>query len=252
MSHNQTVQTEFARQAAAFLESPSLNATEVTDSIALALGPAVNRTLDIACGPGILLPKLLRGSRSVVGVDLTLENLRLARASADDERASVVRGVAERLPFEPGAFDAVVLRLALHHFVEPLAVLRQARSVLCPAGRLVVLDILGPSEEGPHCLRDALERFRDPSHTSLLTADEMRATIDEAGFALRTESVWSQERSLSDWSAVINEERRMADFETILRGILRAEGDPSGLALRERDGDLWFSYEWGLFVADAA
>ena len=45
---------------------------------------------------------------------------------------------ARELPFADGAFDAVYLVTALGEIPDPLAVLRQARRVLKPGGRLVV------------------------------------------------------------------------------------------------------------------
>ena len=43
----------------------------------------------------------------------------------------------------------------------------------------------------------------------------------------------------------------MRDLERVLRGYAaRGPGeDPTGLRLREEDGELWFDYDWGLLVA---
>ena len=80
----------------------------------------------------------------------------------------------------------------------------------------------------------------------------MTAALEESGFALREAILWSQAREFSDWARIINEPRRMADLELVLRALSRAAGDPVGLNLREEGGKLWFTYDWGLFVADAA
>lgn len=248
-SHNETVQAEFTRLAETFRASPTLTAAEVTSRVGEALGPDVQRTLDVACGPGILLPVLSAHSESVVGLDLTRKNLLLARECESEGPVHLVRAVAEELPFAPGSFDAVVIRLALHHFVRPGVVLASTRLLLRPGGRLVVLDVLGPEDRETSKLRDAIERLRDPSHASLLSRTSMRTHLEEAGFKVREETAWSQPRQFSDWAAIMNEPRRMADLEVVLRALCRAGGDPAGLALREEGPELWFSYDWGLFVA---
>jgi SAM-dependent methyltransferase len=251
LSHNETVEEEFTRQAETFRSSPTLRAEEVTARVGEALGAEAGRVLDIACGPGLLLPTLAARAEAVVGIDLTRENLRLARESEAGGRIHLVRGLAESLPFAEGCFDAAVLRLALHHFLEPALVLEAARASLRNGGRLVVLDVLGPEDPDVAGLRDALERLRDPSHTALLSRTRMAAALPQSGFTIREATFWTQERAFSDWARIINEPRRMADLETVLRALRRDGGDPAGLELREEGSELRFTYEWGLFVAEA-
>lgn len=248
MSHNDTVRSEFARQASTFATSPTLAAAEVTARIGDALGD-VDRVLDIACGPGLLLPTLLERAPSVVGIDLTPENLALARRASNS--AQLVRGLAEQLPFAPDSFDAIVLRLALHHFVDPGTVLEAARSLLRHGGRIVVLDVLGPEDAEKQALRDALERLRDPSHTALLSRSEMVRQLERANLQVRAPTLWSQQRDFAEWARIINEPRRMADLEIVLRALCRDGRDASGLKLREEGSALHFSYDWGLFVAES-
>ena len=251
MSHNETVQAEFTRQAEAFRASPILSAAEVTARVGEALGPRVERALDLACGPGLLLPTLAAHAKSVVGVDLTRKNLVLAREVQTNGSVHLVRALAEQLPFGAGTFDAVVLRLTLHHVVQPATVLNAARFLLRPGGRLVVLDVLAPEDGARRELRDALERLRDPSHTALLSRDAMVSRMERAGFALREETLWSRSRAFSEWARIMNEPRRMADLELVLRALCRPGGNPAGLDLRAEESGLWLTYHWGLFVADA-
>ncbi len=251
MSHNKTVEVEFTRQAETFLASPTLSASEVTSRVGQALGPGVRRVLDLACGPGVLLPTLSEHAESVVGVDLTRKALTLARQVEANGPVSLVRALAEDLPFAPGSFDAVVFRLALHHFVQPAFVLAAARPLLRRRGRLVVLDVLGPEDRTTRECRDRVERLRDPSHTKLLSRASMTAHLEQAGFTLREETLWSQSREFSEWARIINEPRRMAEVERVLRALVRSGDDSTGLDLREKGSELWFTYQWGLFAADS-
>ena len=251
MRHNDTVQSEFTRQAETFRASPTLRAAEITTRVGEALGTDRRRVLDVACGPGLLLPSLADRAESVFGVDLTRKNLELAREAETRSPVHLVRGLAEQLPFAARAFDAVVLRLALHHFVRPEAVLEAARSLLAPAGRLIVLDVLGPEEPEAQELRDAIERLRDPSHTALLSGAWLRTELGRDGFVLREEDLWSQRREFGEWAHIMNEPQRMADLERILRALAGTGTDPAALEIREEEGgELCFTYDWGLFVAE--
>ena len=249
MKHNETVESEFTRQAETFRSSATLSADAITARVGEALAPDTRRVLDIACGPGLLLPTLAEHAETVVGIDLTRKSLRLARQDDTTKRVHLARSLAESIPFADASFDAVVLRLALHHFVDPEAVLSAAHRVLGGGGRLVVLDVLGPSDGRMAELRDALERLRDPSHTALLSRERMEEALDRRGFSVREASLWSQTRAFPEWARIINEPRRMADLEIVLRALLQS-GDPTGLALREEAGELTFTYDWGLFVAE--
>ena len=249
MKHNEIVQREFTRQAEAFRAAPILRTAQLTERVAEALGPKVARVLDVACGPGVLLPALAARADAVVGVDLTKKNLTLAREVETASAVHLVRALAEQLPLAPGVFDGAVLRLALHHFVEPATVLAALRPLLRPRGRLVVLDLLGPEDSTLSEFRNAIERLRDPSHTTLLSRSSMVEQLSAAGFVLRSETLWSEPREFCEWARIISEPRRMADLELVLRGYCK-NGDPTGLALREEGEELWFRYDFGLFVGE--
>ena len=250
MGHGRTVQSEFHRQARAFAESPALRAPELTLRIAEALrGASPRRVIDIACGPGVLVPSLSEIAEQVVGIDLTAKPLRLAREACAD--ASFVRALAGRAPFAPGSFDAAVMRLAIHHFDDPQPILEDTRRLLSDDGRLVVLDVLSSEDPEIAALHNAIERLRDPSHALMRSDGDLRALITSAGFEVVSSDAWSSERSFAEWARIISEPTRMSSLELVLRHLSRA-GVESGMSLREEEGELLFQYEWCLLVARTA
>jgi ubiquinone/menaquinone biosynthesis C-methylase UbiE len=210
----------------------------------------VGRILDVACGPGVLAPVLGPRAEHLVGLDLTAETLRLARERSEVEHVSWVRGLAGAAPFAAGSFDAAVVRLALHHFEDPGAVLSEVRRLLRVGGRLVVLDVLTSEDEAIAELHNAIERLRDPSHASFMAAPAHCETIRGTGFEITDEARWETPRRYTEWAQIISDPVRMDALEVMLRHLSRA-GIDGGIALREENGTLWFTYRWHLVTADA-
>src|SRR5262249_56206121 len=70
------------------------------------------------------------------------------------------------LPWPDASFSIVTSRFAFHHFLDPLAVLREMRRVAAPGGRVVVVD----STPDTRCADafNRMERLPDPSHVPSL------------------------------------------------------------------------------------
>jgi ubiquinone/menaquinone biosynthesis C-methylase UbiE len=71
---------------------------------------------------------------------LTLARERAAAEGGVADRVAFIEGSAYEMPFEDASFDLVVATNAIHGFDDLPVFLREARRVLAPDGRLVVLD----------------------------------------------------------------------------------------------------------------
>jgi ubiquinone/menaquinone biosynthesis C-methylase UbiE len=86
------------------------------------LGSGPGKCLDLGCGTGIAIPDLIRLGWSVVGVDISADQLRVAREQTRGLAVDLLEGDASHLPFAAGSFDAVVSMLTHTDFDDPPAV----------------------------------------------------------------------------------------------------------------------------------
>ena len=97
---------------------------------------AGNDILDIATGPGSLAAEAKKLAAKPVGLDLSPGMIELARKSYPgiDFRVADV----EHLPFNDGAFDAVVCNFALGHFPHPEAATAECVRTLKAGGHIAL------------------------------------------------------------------------------------------------------------------
>ncbi|KRE14461.1 hypothetical protein ASE66_13895 [Bosea sp. Root483D1] len=97
--------------------------------------------LEIGVGTGLTLPYFER-DRQVVGADLSLDMLRVARAKVLSQGLAHVRGLmvmdACRLGFADGSFDAVTAQFVITLVPNPEQALAEMDRVLRPGGEIVI------------------------------------------------------------------------------------------------------------------
>jgi SAM-dependent methyltransferase len=156
-------------------------------------------------------------------------------------------GDASTIPFLPASFDLVVSRFAVHHFPDPGIELAEMVRVCRPGGRVAIMDILAAEPE----LADEYnhrERLRDPSHTTALTAEQLRTVLGEAGLEIDSLTERDQPIPLRRWleqsgpPAEVAEQLR-ADLEREL-----SDGAPTGMRALREDGELRFTQRWAIAV----
>jgi ubiquinone/menaquinone biosynthesis C-methylase UbiE len=240
--HAAAIERAFSHQAQAF-EDRRFNRIFTTDvewlleDLELAPGDLV---LDVAAGTGHVARAVAPAVRAVVALDATLAMLReghAAAAAAGLRNVVFQRGDAAAMPFLDGSFDLVLSRFAIHHFEDPAAPLAEMARCVRPGGRVVVADIVAAGDPSVAARQNELERLRDPSHTTMLSAGELVELL--AGAGLEDVRIESREivRPLAPW---LDQTGADEAVRTRVIAALRADaaGGPStGFSPRERDGE---------------
>jgi ubiquinone/menaquinone biosynthesis C-methylase UbiE len=185
MSHQDTIRDQFTRQAVPFSRAGSIR-----DEAALALlveaagaGPG-QHTLDVACGPGLVVCAFAPTVAHATGIDATPAMIERARRLQQEKGLSNVDwhvGDAAQLPFGADRFDIVTCRFAFHHFQGPARVLAEMIRVARPGGTVLVCDGIASDDPAKASAFNIMERLRDPSTVRFLTLAELNGLFAAAG-----------------------------------------------------------------------
>ena len=173
----------WSERAEAYRQSPGHREGADLDLVVGWCDPAEGvKALDVATGGGHVARRLRGLGAEVVTLD-----------PSPGMRADVLAS-AEHIPFDDGAFDVVVTRIAPHHFEDIRAAVGEFERV---SNRLVVIeDTLYSSER-----HEQAEKLRDPTHVRNYTEDEWRDFLAEAGLEVEQVECFEKEHPLEDWLA---------------------------------------------------
>jgi SAM-dependent methyltransferase len=138
--------------------------------------------LDVATGGGHVARRLREAGLEVVTAD-----------PAPGMRPDVICR-AEDLPFDEDSFDAVVTRIAAHHFSDVAEAVRQMARIARDS--VIVEDTLFSDETV-----EEAERLRDPTHVRSYSEEEWRAFLMAAGLVLEDVRLVDKTHPFDAWLA---------------------------------------------------
>jgi ubiquinone/menaquinone biosynthesis C-methylase UbiE len=250
-THSELILDQFTRQAVPFATAPSIK-----DEAALRLlvewsgaGPS-DTVLDVACGPGLVAVAFARGTAHATGLDLTPAMLERARAYAAEQGVTNVtwqQGEALPLPYPDAAFSIVTSRFAFHHFLDPLAALREMARVCAPGGTVLVADSAPPADKAEAF--NGMELVRDPSHVRALPLAEHLDLFRRAGLGEPRVTHYRLEGELE--SLISRSFPRPGDDDTLRRIFADSlAGDTLGIGVRrDADGRIRYGYPVAVLAA---
>ena len=173
----------WSERAEAYRESETHRAGADLDLLVQWCEPAEGvKALDVATGGGHVARRLRELGAEVVTLD-----------PSPGMQADVLAS-AEHIPFEDGAFDVVVTRIAPHHFEDIRAAVGELERV---SNRLVVIeDTLYSGER-----HEQAEKLRDPTHVRNYTEDEWRDFLTGTGLEVEQTDCFEKTHPLEPWLA---------------------------------------------------
>ncbi|MBI4973947.1 methyltransferase domain-containing protein [Candidatus Roizmanbacteria bacterium] len=123
----------------------SITFRQTNSQIVKLLNPKPNSSLlDVGCGSGILIQKLLSLNRNMklYGLDITPKMVEVAKKKfKNNPNVEITQGSAINMPYENNSFDYVTCASSFHHHPDPLQSVKEMVRVLKPGGKLLILDM---------------------------------------------------------------------------------------------------------------
>jgi len=156
---------------------------------------AKGRALDIGCGRGITLRQLKEDGWEVSGVEISETAAAQARSVLGD---TIFVGDVLDAPWRSDSFDVINIWHVLEHLPDPTAVLAKSRTLLRPGGLLVVAV---PNFESFQARFAGRQWFHldVPRHYWHFGEKNLRALLEERGFAIQETSHFSLEQNPYGW-----------------------------------------------------
>ena len=136
--------------------------------------------LDIGCGGGATLQRLLKRSKGaqVYGIDISEESVAKAKkVNTDvlDQQVFVTLGSAEKLPYEDGKFDLVTAVETVYFWPNLPNCLQEVRRVLKPGGKFAILVEVVDSDSKWTSIVEGMTAY---------SPEDLKKLLDDAGFTL--------------------------------------------------------------------
>ena len=134
--------------------------------------------LDIGCGGGATLQRLLKRSQDakVYGIDISEESVAKARqinADVLDKQVFVQQGTAEKLPYEDGMFDLVTAVETVYFWPNLPSCLKEVRRVLKPGGHFAIMVEVVDTDSKWTNVVEGMNAY---------TPEQLKSLLDDAGF----------------------------------------------------------------------
>lgn len=152
---------------------------DLAAAVSAALPRHCATAVDLGCGTGAVLQRLLPEAGTLIGVDGSARMLDLCRRRFQPEelargKVSLRIGELSHLPLRDQEADFACINLVLHHLPVPAEGLAEARRIMSPGGTLFLADFLRHNDEAM--------RSRYGDHWLGFEEADLLAALEHAGF----------------------------------------------------------------------
>ena len=153
---------------------------------------------DLGAGEGAFALLLAERATKVIAVDTSAKMIEVGREQALRHGVKNIEyrlGDMEEIPIEDGEVDLVFFSQSLHHALHPERAVHEARRILKPRGRIVILDLV------KHRFEEAREMYAD--EWLGFSETELETMLEHAGFC-------------NVQTSVVHKEAETPQFQTLL------------------------------------
>lgn len=139
--------------------------------------------LDIGCGEGITLEKLMRAfpEKQIIGIDAEPENIEICRQRG----LPIVPGNIYHFPFTDASVDCVLFLDVIEHLSEPKKALAEIKRILRPGGRLIIIFPNDVMFKIARIMTGMIrEAFYDSGHVMQWAPGKARRSLHALGFSI--------------------------------------------------------------------
>ena len=170
-------------------------------------GERAPRVLDVACGTGILLKRLLKciPTLEAYGVDGSEDMLAQAQEALSTHSNVHLKHIrvgttgSISLPFEARFFDLITMTNTLHDIEQPENLLRALSQLLTTNGQLVVEDYARRTSPFPWNLFERLIKRVEPEYVRAYTLIEAQQFFKNIGFSVLYNDTFAVDPVFHSW-----------------------------------------------------
>jgi len=140
--------------------------------------PTPGRVLDVGCAAGFFLSVAKERGWTCTGVEVSPAMAAFAR---ERYGLDVREGTLEEQRLEPASFDLVTFWDVIEHLPDPLAVLKAARGLLAPGGRLL-LETQNVASRFARVMGRRWQHYKHAEHLYHFDPATVRRLLGDAGF----------------------------------------------------------------------
>jgi ubiquinone/menaquinone biosynthesis C-methylase UbiE len=137
------------------------------------------------------LMKTLRGYNSFVGIDISAEDLKIAREQFKDTPVDLMEMNAETMSFPDNHFDTVCISYSIHHLENIDTVLAEMHRVLRPGGNFIIQELYSDGEQteaqrldrDKHNLNVKIDTILGIPHFEALTRQKLKDVVNKVGLS---------------------------------------------------------------------
>lgn len=225
-SHSQAVDKQFGSQAQDYLTSAVHSQGADLQRLATLLQSYPDAlVIDLGCGAGHASFIAASVVSRVIAYDLSAQMLDVVAKAAKEKglnNVEVQQGVAESLPFADNSAEVIISRYSAHHWHDVGQALREARRVLKPGGKIIMMDVASPGNLLLDIYLQTVEKLRDTSHVHNYAPGEWLSLFSEAG--LQAEELTSG-RLVLEFSSWVARMRTPEHFVVAIRELQKVMSD---------------------------